>query len=58
MESTQDQLGPYFKTFYGRNLRILVISYSVCPGKPFQLSLMFWLGTYHRVEHLEYASLG
>ncbi len=33
--------GQCYKTFYGRNLRNFVTSYSVCPGKPFQLSLMF-----------------
>ncbi len=31
----------YYKTFYGRNLHIFVISLSVCSGKPFQSSLMF-----------------
>jgi len=31
--------GLYYKTFYGRNLRIFVIRVFV-PGKPLQLSLM------------------
>jgi hypothetical protein len=31
--------GQSYKTFYGRNFRIFVISY--CNGKPFQPSLMF-----------------
>ncbi len=36
-----DSRGLYSKTFYGRNLQIFVISKGVCPGKPFQPSLMF-----------------
>jgi hypothetical protein len=31
----------YYKTFYGRNLRIFILSKSVFPGQPFQPSLMF-----------------
>jgi hypothetical protein len=31
----------YYKTFYGRNLRIFVISQSVCPCKLFQPNLVF-----------------
>ncbi len=31
----------YYKTFYGRNLRIFVISYKVCPFPAFQPSLVF-----------------
>jgi len=37
----KSQLGLYDKTFYGRNLRIFMISESVFPSKPFQSSLMF-----------------
>jgi hypothetical protein len=33
--------GRYYKTFFGRNLRIFIISQSVVPGKPFQPSLVF-----------------
>jgi hypothetical protein len=32
-------IGPwplYYKTFYGRNLRMFVISYGVCPWQAFQ----------------------
>ncbi len=36
-----DSRGLYSKTFYGRNLRIFLISKGVCPGKPFQPCLMF-----------------
>ncbi len=40
--STADNKGLYYKTFYGRNLRIFIISYIVFVlGKPFQPSLMF-----------------
>jgi hypothetical protein len=31
-----DTRGLYYKTFYGRNLQIFVISYSVCPWQAFQ----------------------
>ncbi len=39
-------------SFYGRKLRIFVISQSVCPGKLFQLSLMIVgkVGPYHIEE--------
>ncbi len=33
--------GQCYQTFYGRNLRNFVISWNVCPGKPFQPSVMF-----------------
>ncbi len=33
--------GLSYKTFYGRNLRIFVISRVFAPGKPFQPSLIF-----------------
>ncbi len=32
--------GQCYETFYGRNLRLFIISYKVVPGKPFQPSLM------------------
>ncbi len=33
--------GLHYKTFYGRNLQIFIISYNVVPSKPFQPSLVF-----------------
>jgi hypothetical protein len=33
--------GQCYKTFYGRKLRLFIISYSVFPGNHFQPSLMF-----------------
>ncbi len=30
-----------YKTFYGCNLRVIVTSYGVVPGRPFQPSLMY-----------------
>ncbi len=44
--------GQSYKTFYGRKLRLFIISWS----KPFQLSLMFVRKD--RVENLKSASLG
>jgi hypothetical protein len=34
-------MGLFYKTYYSRNLRISVISYSVLPVKPLQPSLVF-----------------
>ncbi len=43
-----------YKTFYGCNLRLFLLSYSVCPRKTIQLSLMFVgkAGAYLRVKYL------
>jgi hypothetical protein len=48
--------GQYYKAFYGRNLRIFVISYSVCPWQAFP-ALQLWPGAYPRVEHLKQSNL-
>ncbi len=53
-----DSWGMYHKTYYSHNLRISVISKSVCPCKPFQPSLMVRLGANLGVDHLTGASLG
>ncbi len=37
----RDICGQCYKTFYGRKLRLFIISKSVVPGKPFQPSLIF-----------------
>ncbi len=36
-----DPWGQCYKTFYGRNLRLLLIARAFVTGKPFQPSLMF-----------------
>jgi hypothetical protein len=53
-------LGLYYKTFFGRNLRIFMISESVFPSKPFQSSLMFVgkAGTYPREASFSFFTLG
>jgi hypothetical protein len=38
---TKGLWGLYYKTFYGCNIRILVIARVFVPGKPLQSSLMF-----------------
>ena len=39
--SVLDYWDLYYKTFYGHDLRIFVLSMCVLPGKPFQPSLLF-----------------
>jgi hypothetical protein len=34
-------LSQFYETFYSRKSQFFVISYSVCPGKPFQPRLLF-----------------
>jgi hypothetical protein len=44
-----------FKTFYGRNLQMFIISWSVCPWQAVSAWQMLWVrpGAYPRVKHLK-----
>jgi hypothetical protein len=53
-----DTGGLYYKPFYGRNLQIFRISYSVCPWEDFPAKSMFVSKANPRAEHQKGASLG